>query len=64
MLIEKARISIPSVMFMVGWMRVTLLGPAYVGQLPGRSWSPRETAFFLHLLRSRASPTCCWRASP
>jgi len=51
MLIEKAADSIPSVMFMVGWMRVVLVGPARVGQLPGRSWSARESAFFIHLLK-------------
>jgi hypothetical protein len=51
MLVEKAADSIPSVMFMVGWMRVVLLGPARVGQLPGRGWSARESAFFIHLLK-------------
>lgn len=51
MLIEKAADMIPTVMFMVAWQRVVLLGPARVGRLPGLGWSPRETAFLLHLVK-------------
>jgi hypothetical protein len=32
-------------------MRVVLLGPQRVDRLPGLAWSPRETAFLLHLLK-------------
>ena len=51
MLIEKAADMIPTVMFMVAWQRVVLLGPSRVDRLPGLGWSPRETAFLLHLIR-------------
>lgn len=50
-LAEKALDVIPTVMFMVAWMRGVLLGPRATGQLPGLSWSPRETAFLVHLLK-------------
>jgi hypothetical protein len=50
-LAEKALDVVPTVMFMVGWMRVVLLGPQRIDRLPGRGWSPRETAFLIHLLK-------------
>jgi hypothetical protein len=50
-LMEKAIDIIPTVMFLVAWMRVVLLGPKRVDRLPGLGWSPRETAFFIHLLK-------------
>ena len=50
-LAEKALDVIPSTMFMVAWMRAVLLGPARIDRLPGRGWSGRETAFFVHLLK-------------
>jgi hypothetical protein len=50
-LAEKAADVIPTVMFMVAWMRVVLLGPHRVGRLPGLGWSPRETAFLIHLVK-------------
>jgi hypothetical protein len=50
-LAEKALDFIPTVMFMVGWMRVVLLGPSRIERLPGREWSRRETAFLGHLIR-------------
>jgi hypothetical protein len=51
MLIEKAIDVIPTVMFIVGWMRLVLLGPGRVERLPGRGWSRRETAFLIHLIQ-------------
>jgi hypothetical protein len=51
MLVEKAIEVIPTIMFLVGWMRLVLLGPARVERLPGLGWSPRETAFLIHLLK-------------
>jgi hypothetical protein len=48
---EKALDVIPTVMFMVAWMRVVLLGPGRVDRLPGLAWSARETAFLAHLLK-------------
>jgi len=50
-LMEKAIDVLPTVMFMVAWMRVVLLGSQRVDRLPGLAWSPRETAFFIHLLK-------------
>jgi len=50
-LVEKALDVIPTVMFLVAWMRVVLLGPARIDRLPGLAWSPRETAFLIHLLK-------------
>ena len=50
MLIEKAVDAIPTVMFMVMWMRVTLLGPRGIERLPGTGWSARENAFLMHLI--------------
>ena len=50
-LAEKALDVIPTVMFMVAWMRVVLLGPGRVDRLPGLAWSARETAFLVHLLK-------------
>jgi hypothetical protein len=50
-LVEKAIDVIPTVMFLVAWMRVVLLGPARIDRLPGLAWSARETAFLLHLLK-------------
>ena len=51
MLAEKAVDAVPSVMFMVAWMRAVLLGPQRVERLPGRGWSARETAFLVHLIK-------------
>lgn len=50
-LIEKALDAIPTVMFLVAWTRIALLGPAGVKGVPGLAWSPRETAFLVHLLK-------------
>lgn len=50
-LVEKALDAVPTTMFMVAWMRVVLLGPRAVERLPGTFWSPRETAFLLHLVQ-------------
>ncbi|UYN94144.1 MAG: hypothetical protein KIT25_19205 [Enhydrobacter sp.] len=51
MLVEKAIDFVPTIMFMVGWMRVVLLGPARLERLPGTGWTARESGFFLHLLK-------------
>lgn len=51
MLIEKAADMIPTVMFMVAWQRVVLLGPNRVGRLPGLGWSSREMAYLIHLIK-------------
>ncbi len=51
MLIEKAADMVPTVMFMVAWQRVVLLGPNSVDRLPGLGWSPREMAFLIHLIK-------------
>jgi hypothetical protein len=50
-LVEKAADIIPTVMFMVAWQRVVLLGPHRVDRLPGLGWSPREMAFLVHLIK-------------
>jgi hypothetical protein len=50
-LVEKAVDVIPTVMFMVGWMRLVLLGPERIERLPGLGWSRRETAFLAHLIQ-------------
>lgn len=50
-LAEKAIDIVPMVMFMVAWQRVVLLGPHRLDRLPGLGWSPRETAFLIHLLK-------------
>lgn len=50
-LVEKAADVIPTVMFMVAWQRVVLLGPRRGERLPGLGWSPRETAYLVHLIK-------------
>lgn len=50
-LVEKALDAIPTVMFMVAWQRVVLLGPRRVDRLPGLGWSPRESAYLVHLAK-------------
>lgn len=50
-LVEKAIDVIPATMFAVAWMRVVLLGPERIDRLPGLAWTPRETAFLVHLLK-------------
>ena len=50
-LLEKAVDIVPTIMFMVAWMRLVLLGPNGVGRLPGTGWGARETAFLIHLLK-------------
>ena len=50
-LVEKALDIVPTVMFMVAWQRLVLLGPNRVERLPGLGWSPRETAYLVHLLK-------------
>jgi hypothetical protein len=50
-LVEKAIDVLPTVMFVVPWMRLVLLGPQRIDRLPGRGWSARETAFVFHLLK-------------
>jgi hypothetical protein len=47
---EKALDVVPTVMFMVAWMRIVLLGPQRDGHLPGLGWRSRETSFLVHLL--------------
>ena len=51
MLVEWAIDVIPTTMFMVGWMRLVLLGPQRIERLPGLGWSRRETAFLVHLIQ-------------
>jgi len=51
MLVEKLADVVPTVMFMVGWQRVVLLGPRPGDHLPGLRWTPRETAYLLHLIK-------------
>lgn len=50
-LIEKAVDIVPTVMFMVAWQRVVLLGAHRLDRLPGLGWSPREMAFVVHLIK-------------
>ena len=50
-LMEKALDAVPTVMFLVAWMRVVLLGPTRIDRLPGLAWTTRETAFLAHLLK-------------
>lgn len=50
-LVEKALDVVPTVMFMMAWQRLVLLGPNRVERLPGLGWSPRETAYLVHLLK-------------
>jgi len=50
-LVEKVLDIVPTVMFLVAWMRFVLMGPHKVGRLPGLGWSARETAFLIHLLK-------------
>jgi len=55
-LVEKAVDVIPTVMFIVPWMRLVLLGPGRVERLPGLGWSRRETAFLIHLVKIAGIP--------
>jgi hypothetical protein len=55
-LVEKVIDVIPTVMFIVPWMRLVLLGPGRIEHLPGLRWSRRETAFLIHLLKVAAIP--------
>ena len=50
-LVEKAIDAIPTVMFMVGWQRLVLLGPNRIDRLPGLGWSERESAYLIHLVK-------------
>jgi hypothetical protein len=50
-LVEKAIDVVPTVMFLVAWQRVVLLGPSRLDRLPGLGWSPRESAYLAHLLK-------------
>jgi hypothetical protein len=50
-LAEKLVDVVPTVMFMVAWQRVALLGPNRLERLPGTGWSPRESAYLGHLLK-------------
>jgi hypothetical protein len=50
-LLEKAVDVVPTIMFMVAWMRLVLLGPNRIGRLPGTGWAARETSFLVHLLK-------------
>ena len=51
-LVEKAVDVIPTVMFIVAWMRAGAAGAATrIERLPGLGWSRRETAFLIHLLK-------------
>lgn len=55
-LAEKTVDVIPTVMFVVPWMRLVLLGPGRIERLPGLGWSPRETAFLVHLVKVAGIP--------
>ncbi|MFI5032410.1 MAG: hypothetical protein ACHQPH_17085 [Reyranellales bacterium] len=55
-LVEKVVDVIPTVMFIVPWMRLVLLGPGRIERLPGLGWSRRETAFLVHLVKVAAIP--------
>ena len=55
-LVEKLVDVIPTVMFIVPWMRLVLLGPARIERLPGVGWSRRETAFLVHLVKVAGIP--------
>jgi hypothetical protein len=61
-LAEKAVDMIPTTMFTVAWMRVVLLGPERIDRLPGLGWSPRETAFLVHLLKVAGITFLLWAA--
>ncbi|MBS0519312.1 MAG: hypothetical protein JSR90_11515 [Proteobacteria bacterium] len=50
-LVEKVVDLVPTVMFLVGWMRFVLLGAGRVGTLPGLAWSGRESAFLIQLIK-------------
>ena len=50
-LVEKAVDVVPTVMFMLAWQRFVLLGPNRVELLPGLGWSPRESAYLIHLIK-------------
>lgn len=50
-LAEKLVDVVPTVMFMVAWQRVVLLGPNRLDRLPGTGWSPRESAYLGHLIK-------------
>jgi hypothetical protein len=50
-LAEKALDIVPTVMFMAAWQRFVLLGAHGVERLPGLGWSPRETAYLVHLIK-------------
>lgn len=50
-LLEKAIDVVPTVMFVVAWQRLVLLGPSRIERLPGLGWSSRETAWLGHLLK-------------
>jgi hypothetical protein len=50
-LVEKAIDVVPTAMFVVAWQRLVLLGPHRIERLPGLGWSPRETAWLVHLLK-------------
>jgi hypothetical protein len=50
-LLQKAIDVLPTVMFMVGWMRVVLLGPERLDRPPGLAWTRRESAFLRHLIQ-------------
>lgn len=50
-LIEKMLDAVPTVMFMVAWQRLVLLGPKRVDRLPGLGWSSRESAYLIHLAK-------------
>lgn len=50
-LLQKGVDTIPAAMFMVAWHRVVLLGPHRVDLQPGLGWTPRETAFLVHLVK-------------
>ncbi len=55
-LIEKGVDVLPTVIFMVAWQRVVLLGPRGLGRLPGTAWTSRETSFLLHLIKVGGIP--------
>ena len=50
-LVEKSADVMPTVMFMVAWQRIVLLGPRPGDRLPGLGWSSRETAYLVHLIK-------------
>jgi hypothetical protein len=50
-LLEQLLDVLPTVMFMVAWQRVVLLGPGRLVRPPGLRWSARESTYLVHLAK-------------